>query len=68
MEQATQGRSRHPRIMNEGYRPSGQRGYQPQSDRPLNPLKLTPPTGGSSVQPPTNGSTPHKPTSAGPQK
>lgn len=33
-------------------RPTGQRGYQPQSTRPVDPLKLTPPSGGSSIQPP----------------
>lgn len=33
-------------------RPIGQRGYQPQSARPVDPLKLTPPRGGSSIQPP----------------
>lgn len=35
-----------------GYRPTGQRGYQPQSARPLDPMKLTPPKGGSAIQPP----------------
>ena len=32
--------------------PRGQRGYQPQSAEPLDPMKLTPPKGGSAVQPP----------------
>lgn len=35
-----------------GYQPTGQRGYQPQSSRPIDPMKLTPPKGGSAVQPP----------------
>ena len=39
--------------IHEGYRPRGQRGYQPQTNQPLDPSKLTPPTGGSAVQPPT---------------
>ena len=38
-----------------GFKPRGQRGYQPQSSTPLDPMKLTPPTGGSAVQPPSNG-------------
>lgn len=37
--------------MGAGYKPTGQRGYQPQSDKPLDPMKLTRPTGGSAVQP-----------------
>lgn len=35
-----------------GYQPQGQRGYQPQSNQPIDPMKLTPPKGGSAVQPP----------------
>lgn len=39
--------------IHEGYRPRGQRGYQPQTNQPLDPMKLPPPTGGSAVQPPS---------------
>ena len=44
------------RLMEGGYRPRGQRGYQPKPNpsHPLDPLKLTPPKGGSAVQPATN--------------
>ncbi len=44
-----------PRPVNEGYRPSGQKGYQPQTAQRLDPMKLPPPKGGSAVQPPPNG-------------
>ncbi|MHC4107610.1 MAG: hypothetical protein ACYSTY_05945 [Planctomycetota bacterium] len=45
-----------------GYKPTGQRGYQPQSAGSVDPTKLTPPTGGSSVQPPPpQASEPKKP-------
>ncbi len=43
------------KIVRAGYQPTGQRGYQPKADRPIDPLKLKPPSGGSAVQAPVNG-------------
>lgn len=43
------------RVQTEGYRPQGQKGYQPASGSAPDP-KLQPPKGGSAVQPPQNGS------------
>lgn len=36
-----------------GYKPTGQKGYQPHSNHPIDPKNLTPPRGGSAVQPAT---------------
>ena len=47
------------RPVNEGYRPSGQKGYQPQPGQRLDPT----PKGGSAVQPPPNGNGTKKPAS-----
>lgn len=48
----SENKSKAVRSGDEGYRPRGQRGYQPQSNTPINPANIKPPTGGSSVQPP----------------
>lgn len=42
-----------PGTRKRSYQPTGQRGYQPQvTGEKLDPMKLTPPKGGSAVQPP----------------
>jgi len=39
------------RKANFGYKPTGQKGYQPHSNQPIDPKNLTPPNDGSAVQP-----------------
>jgi hypothetical protein len=41
-----------------GYQPTGQRGYQPNSTKPLDPMKLPAPTGGTAVQAPEGQAAP----------
>lgn len=52
MQGKSRGFVRNGEVDRFGYKPTGQRDYQLQSAGQIDPTKVKPPTGGSSVQPP----------------